>query len=189
MTGHGVHLLAMREVNAARAATIVNRSERTIRRHLKMSVGALPARKTHNGWRIRLDDLLNYYGPDSPGKPGEPDSPDNDLVQQAQPAKSYTSLVQHDEPPAVTQGDFKTHADAARWLVLHGLHSEGTPKSWRAWMSTPLTHEDVLGKAIKLCDTTNHRIRWRLVVCGDSECVCGRMLGGANSAYHSDAAR
>lgn len=163
-------LAGMKYYNAARAAMIVDRSERTIRRHLK--AGLLPARKTHHGWLIAQDELLKFYGPDSPDKPDtSPDVPD-----------SPASLVQHVERVKVTQGatgggDFKTHAEAARWLVLHGIHSEGTPKSWQGWRRTPLRRADVLALAIRLGSAKNHRINWTLVKCGDVSCVCDQMLG------------
>ncbi|HUY76441.1 MAG TPA: hypothetical protein VMV29_06695 [Ktedonobacterales bacterium] len=71
-----------------------------------------------------------------------------------------------------------THADAARWLVRHGIASETTPKSWPGWRETPPTPADVLALALSFADEGNWRKSWRLHPCGDSGCVCHDLLGG-----------
>jgi len=167
LSGHSEHatLAAMAdEVTAARAAILVGRNERTLRRHI--ADGSLKARKTHNGWSIARADLSERYGlvQQPAARPV--------LVQQRPPPR----LVQHPPEPRITQGDFKTHADAARWLFVHGINSELTPKTWPGWMRTRLTHREILGLAMSLCDENNHRIAWRLRQCGVDDCVCVEML-------------
>ena len=165
------------EITAARAAILVGRNERTLRRHI--AVGSLIARKTHNGWSIARADLAERYGlvQQPAARPVlVQQKPPPRLVQQPEPVRSYTSLVQHTEPPRITQGHFKTHADAARWLVAHGLNSELTPKTWPGWRSTPLTARAILGLALSFLVIKNHRITWRLRPCGDDKCVCVEML-------------
>ncbi len=73
-------------------------------------------------------------------------------------------------------GMFGTRADAARWLLRHGVNSESTPKDWPGWRDVALDPEDVLALAIRVCDPANHRITWRLHRCDEASCVCQRML-------------
>lgn len=73
-------------------------------------------------------------------------------------------------------GTFRTRADAARWLMRHGIASEGTPKTWPGWRDVELTPGAVLALAVSLCDPSNHRITWRLHPCGDTSCVCHELL-------------
>jgi hypothetical protein len=84
-------------------------------------------------------------------------------------------------PSAPTQpmirgnGLLRTHADAARWLVRHGLASVGTPKSWVGWYEVALEPRAVLSFALSL--PPDHRRTWRLYPCGEPVCVCAEMLG------------
>lgn len=73
-------------------------------------------------------------------------------------------------------GTFATRADAARWLMRHGINAEGTPKSWPGWRSVRLEPEDVLRLAIAVYDPGNWRITWRLHRCDDTGCVCADLL-------------
>jgi hypothetical protein len=76
--------------------------------------------------------------------------------------------------------DVWTHADAARWLVRHGIASEMTPKSWPRWRETPPTPADVLALAISLADVANWRKSWRLHPCDVSGCPCHDLLPAAD---------
>lgn len=73
-------------------------------------------------------------------------------------------------------GDFANHAEAARWLAVHGLNSPLTPKTWPGWRDVELTRRAVLTLAISLCDPHNHRITWRLHRCDDAQCICQELL-------------
>jgi hypothetical protein len=137
------------EINAQAAAYRTGRNVRTIRRHI--DDGSLPARKEHNGWRIRVADLEKRY---------------------SRAQQEPTRLV-----PVTSQStDFHTHAHAARWLLEHGVNSESTIRHWPNWRATPLNQATVLMLAIRLCDTENSRITWRLKRCGRAACACAQLL-------------
>jgi hypothetical protein len=140
------------EVNAQGAARLTGRNERTIRKHIKD--GSLPARKTHYDWRIRVADLEARYGTYRKPPPV--------LVQQPRP---------------VTQSDFATRAEAARWLARHGVNVLN-PKNWHGWREVELTPRAVLALALRVQNTARWRIPWRLEKCGDENCVCREMLNG-----------
>lgn len=93
------------------------------------------------------------------------------------PARSYSMSY----APSATAATFRTRADAARWLMRHGIASEGTPKSWHGWQDVELEPRPVLELALSLCDVTNHRITWRLRQCDDSACVCRELLASGAS--------
>jgi hypothetical protein len=78
-------------------------------------------------------------------------------------------------------GDFANRGEAARWLLPHGIHSEGTPKSWPGWREVELSPRAVLTLALSLCDPRNHRITWRLHPCDDAQCICHELLDGGRS--------
>lgn len=75
-------------------------------------------------------------------------------------------------------GTFAARADAARWLMRHGINAEGTPKSWPGWRDVRLEPRDVLRLAVSVYDPANWRITWRLHPCDDSACVCHELLQG-----------
>lgn len=74
---------------------------------------------------------------------------------------------------------FHTHAEAARWLTAHGVHSDHTPKTWPGWQGVELTPHAVLTFACELERrwATNHRRNWSLRCCGAPGCVCVGVLG------------
>ena len=74
-------------------------------------------------------------------------------------------------------GAFRTRADAGRWLMRHGIHSEGTPKTWPGWRDVVLEPRAVLQLALSLYDPAQWRITWRLHRCDDPACVCRELLG------------
>ena len=74
-------------------------------------------------------------------------------------------------------GAFRTRADAGRWLMRHGINSEGTPKTWPGWRDVALEPRIVLQLALSLYDPANWRIPWRLHRCDDPACVCRELLG------------
>lgn len=69
---------------------------------------------------------------------------------------------------------FRTRADAARWLVPHGIESEYTPKSWPGWRDVDLAPGAVLSLALSMQGRRN--AYWRLHRCDDSGCVCRELL-------------
>jgi hypothetical protein len=96
------------------------------------------------------------------------------------PSASFSLRYGTDAPPdaagRASGATFRTRADAARWLMRHGIASEGTPKTWPGWRDVELTPGAVLALAVSLCDPSNHRITWRLHPCGDTSCVCHELL-------------
>lgn len=141
------------EVNAQGAARLTGRNERTIRQHIKD--GSLPARKTHYDWRIRVADLEARYGT------------------YRKPPILAQRPVQHITP--VTQGNFPNRQQAAQWLARHGVNVLN-PKNWHGWREVELTPRAVLALAMGIQANAKWRIPWRLVKCGDENCVCQTML-------------
>lgn len=118
--------------------------------------------------------------------------PDAQPYTSASESPYSASLVQHRVPHAArvritgpAGSPFTTRADAARWLLRHGINSPGTPKSWPGWEDVRLTPDAVLRLAKRLQDEAdaegNWRRSWRLSRCDDASCVCRELLGEAPS--------
>lgn len=91
------------------------------------------------------------------------------------PERTY-SLTMRESAPGTAM--FSHRSDAMRWLQLHstGL-SLLTPKTWPGWREVELTQRSILSLAISLCDSSNHRVTWRLHQCSvDPLCVCHELL-------------
>lgn len=82
---------------------------------------------------------------------------------------------------------FPTHAEACRWLLLHGIASVSTPKTWRGWREVELTPRGVLMLALTVKRPGNHRQVWELRQCAQAECVCHELLPGAPTDAPTDA--
>lgn len=88
-----------------------------------------------------------------------------------------------------TAPTFDSRADAARWLVRHGVQSDGTPKSWPGWRHVELSPRAVLALALDLQQRAqalgDWRVAWRLHHCADASCVCQELLGSPTSPQAS----
>lgn len=73
-----------------------------------------------------------------------------------------------------TGSSFRTAVEGARWLMRHGINSEGTPKSWPGW-PPDLEAEAMLALAI-VVQRSGRRKPWRLHHCDDEGCICRSML-------------
>lgn len=90
-------------------------------------------------------------------------------------SRTVEHAAQHGHLACASPGAFRTHADAGRWLALHGVNKH-TPKTWRGWQDVPLEPRPILEDAISRYDPGNWRITWRLVRCGGPACVCRELL-------------
>jgi hypothetical protein len=71
--------------------------------------------------------------------------------------------------------EFKTHADAGRWLERHGVNAN-TAKTWHGWRRVHLTPSAVLSFAIGLKRVGGYRVSWSLRHCEDEACICRELL-------------
>ena len=181
--GEGVVATMAIRVNAAQAACLLGRGEKTVRAWFRDGVIRGAEKVSRPGqpdmWEIDIDTLyeaasaasliesdwlrvlahwlnLEHGGLGSVSAPLSPG--------RSQPGISYVA------------GTFRTAADAARWLLDHGVHSPSTPKDWPGWPPAPLDKANVLSLAIERQDVSNHRVTWRLHECDVEGCVCHRML-------------
>ncbi len=180
-------------VNASEAACLIGVTEKTLRQWC--ASGQVRATKVKQlgqpvSWMIELEDLLALpldrdrlrlqqawldlhraalnVGPANTARETPP-SPSSATL----PVATGTSMAGTRNLAGML---FGTRADAARWLLRHGVNSESTPKDWPGWRDVALDPEDVLALAIRVCDLANHRITWRLHRCGEASCVCQWML-------------
>ncbi len=185
-------------VNASEAACLIGVTEKTLRQWCAdKKVRATKVKQLGQpvSWMIELEDLLALpldrdrlrlqqawldlhraalnVGPANVSR----DTPPPPSSSATLPVATGTSMGGTRNLPAGSGGLlFGTRADAARWLLRHGVNSESTPKDWPGWRDVALDPEDVLALAIRVCDPANHRITWRLHRCDEASCVCQRML-------------
>jgi hypothetical protein len=67
---------------------------------------------------------------------------------------------------------------AARWLMVHGLHSTNTVKSWATMPRGrgPYDKRAILLIAIEKSTEPRSARTWQLRRCGDPACVCAELL-------------
>lgn len=186
----------MRYVTATEAADMTGLSERTIRRMI--AAGTLPARRVNaRRYEIAVADLPERKADPLAALQAEVAAlrREVDALKRSQArSDGHSAVVPRLDPspylpsasaivarPSVSPvtsavSTFRTHADAARWLVRHGIKSEKTPSDWTGWRDVPLEPRAVLLNAISRQDATNWRISWRLSRCDDASCVCAEML-------------
>lgn len=177
-------------VDPQRLAVLQEREARTVE-SLATQVATLRAEVQALRSRMRLLELERGQGGhntaatriDPDGSDGHQDASEGRL----EAPGHYSGIVRAgrlDAPAPVSltyaapaaAGTFRTRADAARWLQRHGIHSDGTPKSWPGWREVVLDPRAVLRLALSCQDASNWRVTWRLHRCADAACVCHELL-------------
>jgi|SRR6185312_6144993 len=171
-------------VNAAQAACLLGRGERTVRGWFRDGViqGAEKVNRVGQPeqWEIDIDMLYEAASAASLIESDWLRVLAHWLSLQHGGTSSISSTAhlpgRSQAPISYVAGGSWTPAAAARWLMDHGINSASTPKDWPGWPPSPLDKANVLALAIERQDVTNHRVTWRLHECDVPGCVCHRML-------------
>lgn len=190
LTGRKIDAEALARINASRPTAarleLLEREIASLRTRIRILEGQISrqARPSDNLTVERGTDTL----PATPPATYMPESPLSAFhVTSPAPVSAYTPSPPPLRMRHTSMGDtgaFDNRAVAARWLVTHGVNSEGTPKSWPGWRELDgpdLTPTRVLTLAIGLREEAdrehNHRVTWRLHTCSDMACICHELLG------------
>lgn len=173
--------LALVQERDARTATTMAARIDTLEREVASLRGRLYALEARNAHQTRQGGDLTALD--------TLDAPLAISALEARPSAFHVSMAAPAPPPPLRMrhtslgdaGQFDNRAMAARWLVGHGINSEGTPKSWPGWRDVEMSPRAVLELAQSLYDPRNHRITWRLHECTDASCVCHELLGAGSS--------